>query len=133
MEKHESGPPRVEIFAGLKNEIIEQGLAVSTPEELTAFQERIGQFVLNEDVPVFLRWEVLQVLRTQSRSADVSSVVADLTERLRSQQTDLSAKDRVAEAEDMARFAADADDPGRVEEMIKDFESFLASSAEKGN
>ena len=132
MENREaSGPGRTELFAGLKNEIIEQGLSVSTPEELKAFQGRIRGFVMNEDAPTFLRWEALQILDTQTIKADVRAVVRDLKEELRGQQTTQAIEDRIAEAEDMTRFAADAEDPKKVEEMIHDFEAFLASSAEK--
>lgn len=128
----QSGPSRIEIFAGLKNEIIEQGLSVRTPEELAAFQERLSQFVTEENAPAFLRWEALNILKTQTKSADVRAVVSELTDRLREQQTELSAQDRIAEAEDMARFAAELDDPERVEEMVADFEAFLDSISEEG-
>ena len=132
MERAEqSGPPRIELFAGLKNEIIEQGLSVSTPEELAAFQQRLSQFVMEDEAPAFLRWEALNIIRTQTKSTDVRHVVSELTERLREQQTEHAVKDRIAEAEDMVRFAEDADDPERVRDMIKEFEDFLESEAKE--
>jgi|SRR3989344_1292433 len=123
-----SGAERIEIFEGLKQEMITQGLAVVTPEQLVAFDKRARAFIASDAPPSWIKHEMLRILETQSRTQDVKAVVRDLQAVVREEMLEDAGEDRVAEMEEVLKLGG-TEQSQIGNRLMEEIERFLKQEA----